>query len=89
MEWAPRQAFQGEEIAVFYTPACSLVYDSRILEQSRELNANAQEDRGHSSEEEGWGENDVAPGQQLSDYRPLNEPLASIETASKISESGW
>lgn len=42
-----------------------------------------------SSGDEGWGENEVAPGQQLSDYRPSQQPLPSIQIASSIkTESG-
>ena len=42
----------------------------------------------HSSGEEGWGENEVAPGQQLSDYRSTHQPLPNIQIASSITESG-
>lgn len=57
-----------------------------MLEQSRELEHS--EDRKTSSEDEGWGEKDVAPGQQLSDYRPLNQSLPFIESAPKITAAG-
>lgn len=57
-----------------------------MLEQSRELEHS--EDQKTSSEDEGWGEKDVAPGQQLSDYRPLNQSLPFIESAPKITAAG-
>ena len=44
-------------------------------------------DKGNSSEEE-WKENEVALGQELSDYRSAYHPgLASIQVASSIAES--
>ena len=60
----------------------------RLLEQSREVDPDGQKDQVHSSDEEGWGENDVAPGQVLSDYRPLNQPLVATKAAQGVSEAG-
>ena len=52
----------------------------------------ARDDQGggrDNSGEEGWGENEIAPGQQLSDYRPSQHPLPGIQIASSIAaESG-
>ena len=59
-----------------------------MLEQSREVDPDSQKDQEHSSDEEGWRENDVAPGQVLSDYRPLNQPLVPTEAVQGISEAG-
>lgn len=59
-----------------------------MLEQSREVDPDGQKGQEHSSDEEGWGENDVAPGQLLSDYRPLNHLLVPNEVAQGISEAG-
>lgn len=59
-----------------------------MLEQSRELDPGDRKDQTHSSDEEGWGENDVAPGQLLSDYRPLNQPLVPNEATQEISQAG-
>ncbi len=38
--------------------------------------------------EEGWGENEIAPGQQLSDYRSSYQPLPDIQIASGIAAAG-
>lgn len=59
-----------------------------MLDQSREVDPDVQKDQEHSSDEEGWGENDVAPGQVLSDYRPQNQPLILSDAAQGISEAG-
>ena len=62
-----------------------------MLETSREMAEGARdEQRGDrdSSGEEGWGENEVAPGQQLSDYRSSHQPLPDIQIASGIAAGG-
>ena len=62
-----------------------------MLEASREIAEGSTDEQGgdrDSSGEEGWGENEVAPGQQLSDYRSSHQPLPDIQIASGIAAAG-
>lgn len=62
-----------------------------MLDASQEKAEKARDERREdrdSSSEEGWGENEVAPGQQLSDYRSSHQPLPDIQIASGIAAAG-
>ena len=57
-----------------------------MLEASREVAEGAKDEQ--RGDEEGWGENEIAPGQELSDYRSSHQPLPDIQIASGIAAAG-
>ena len=60
----------------------------RMQDRDHDPGSDEHRHQSQSSDEDGWDVNRVARGQDLSDYRPLNQPLLAVEPESSSTPAG-